>query len=208
MSRRGSSPSLLQPSPQCAPSCTPPSHHALPRNRRPDRSACASSHTCMAGAVCRTISRAFSGPAHIVTSPHRPIDRLPNTIIQKAHPRKRHRAHHSMNHVQRAASQCLKIAESCKRSSRHAQDLIIGEIPADERDKEAYHGAASASPSLLRPSPCASSCAPPSHHSLPHDRPGSQCLCLFPHSHRPIRTIETVALPLCRGSPGVLASLA
>ena len=61
----------------------------LSHSTAPDRSAYACSRTCMAGAVCRTTtSRAFCGPAlSIVTSPHRPINRLPNTINQKAHPR-------------------------------------------------------------------------------------------------------------------------
>jgi hypothetical protein len=74
----------------------------------------------------------------------------------------------------RAASQVPKIAESCKRSSLHARDRIIAKIPADDRDKEACHGAAQAPPpstirvavhTLMYPS------IPPRSPTRPHDRP-------------------------------------
>src|SRR6056300_1413944 len=96
-------------------------------------------------AVCRLVSPARSGPASIVISPHRPIHRLLNTIKPKYHA---HAASSTSPPVSRAraASQCLKIAESCKRSSRHVRDLIRAEIPADKTDKEERHGAAPAPP--------------------------------------------------------------
>ena len=50
------------------------------------------------------------------------------------------RSHHAASSTSppvsraRAASQCLKIVESCKRSSRHARDLIRVKTPADKRE--------------------------------------------------------------------------
>ena len=153
MSRRGTSPSLLQPSP-CIHPRAPLHPTTLSHTTAAHRSACASSHTCVAGAVCH-------GPSHHYLASlcrpgiHRHLrptvrssDRLPNTIKHKA---QTHAASSTSQHEPRAtaASQELKIVKSCPSSSRHARDLIGLKIPADEREKEACHGAAQAPPSLI-----------------------------------------------------------